>query len=89
MLKSKFPDITMLFSRGVDHKDCKPTINSIGCLSSILFYIVQNEIKERNKDGPRRAISELKISVKHAFYGFGSQSRVISDSVKKLPVQNA
>jgi hypothetical protein len=79
----------MLFSRGVDHKDCKPTINSIGCLSSILFYIVQNEIKERNKDGPRRAISELKISVKHAFYGFGSQSRVISDSVKKLPVQNA
>lgn len=79
----------MLFSRGVDHKDCKPTINSIGCLSSILFYIVQNEIKERNKDGPRRAISELIISVKHAFYGFGSQSRVISDSVKKLPVQNA
>jgi hypothetical protein len=84
MLKSKFSDTTMLFSRGVDHKDCKPTINSIGCLSRILSYIVQNETKERNKDGPRRAISELKIPVKHCFYGFGPQSRVTSDSVEKI-----
>lgn len=84
MLKSKFFDTTILFSRGVSHKDCKPTINFIECLSRVLSYVVQNETKERNKDGPRRAISKLIIPVKHCFYGFGSQSRVISDSVEKI-----